>query len=328
MEEIQTHVERFLGYLVTERGLSPNTATAYRIDLDQFMLIALQHGVRRVEDIIQSHVFDWIAQLMEKGAAENSIARKLGALHSFAKYLVIEEVRKDDFMVGIEGRKRPRRLPRTLSVIKVKQFLNQTDPGDPRSLRDKSLCEMLYATGLRVSELAALSIDDLDLENGTLTCYGKGRKKRVVPVGKVACDYVRLYLEQRKRIVNRGEADPPAERYETKSRVKQKPGHTDPPTLEEARSPVLFPNWNGGRMTRQEILKLVVDTAEAAQMEERVTPHMLRHSYATHMLAHGADLRTIQELLGHSKITTTEVYTQATTDRLKDVYMKAHPRAK
>lgn len=327
MEEIQTHIDRFLAYLVTERGLSPNTATAYRIDLDQFMMVALQRGARHVEDIIQSHVFAWISQLMEKGAAENSIARKMGALHSFAKYLVIEEIRKDDFMAGIEGRKRPRRLPRTLSVTKVKQFLNQSDPNDPRSLRDKSLCEMLYATGLRVSELAALTVDDLDLEGGSLKCYGKGRKERMVPVGKVACDYVRLYLEQRKAIVQKGEVRLPEESVKGKGR-KKSVKHKDLPTLEEARSAVLFPNSKGARMTRQEILKLVVDTAEAAQIEERVTPHMLRHSFATHLLAHGADLRTIQELLGHSKITTTEIYTHVSTERLKEVYKKAHPRAR
>src|SRR5579871_6516223 len=201
MADLQTHIESFLLYLVAERGLSPNTASAYHIDLEQFAMVAMQRGARSAEDLLEAHVLAYIAQLKEKGAAENSIARKMGAVHSFAKYLVIDNARKDDFMAGIEGRKRPKRLPRAISVTKVKQLLSQPNPADPRSLRDKALCELLYATGLRVGELVRLTIDDLDLEGATVRCYGKGRKERIVPVGKIACDYLALYLEQRKAMV-------------------------------------------------------------------------------------------------------------------------------
>jgi integrase/recombinase XerD len=283
-------------------------------------------GARQVEDFIETHVLAWIAQLMEQGAAESSIARKLGALHTFAKYLVIEGVRKDDFMAGIPGRKRPKRLPRTLSVTKVKRLLNQPDPSDPRSLRDKAVCELLYATGLRVSELCALAIDDLDLEGHTVRCFGKGRKERIVPVGQVACDYVALYLQQRKRIVQAGGQTTGA--ITRKVAGKRLRTRERGPTPEEAASPFLFPNRRGGIITRAEIRRIVRSTAEKADLQERVSPHVLRHSFATHLLAHGADLRTIQEMLGHSQITTTEIYTQVSNERLKDVYRKSHPRAR
>jgi integrase/recombinase XerD len=182
---------------------------------------------------------------------------------------------------------------------------------------------MLYATGLRVSELTGLTIDDLDLQAMTVRCFGKGRKERIVPVGKVACDYVALYLEQRKLIVAKGVDTSAA----PTKRPSRKAAQEMAPTLEEARSPFLFPALDGGRIVRNEIRRIVKSYAEQAELDENVTPHVLRHSFASHLLAHGADLRTIQELLGHSAITTTEVYTHVTNDRLKDIYRKAHPRA-
>jgi integrase/recombinase XerD len=323
MSELQTHIDRFLVYVDAERGMSPNTVMAYKTDMEQFALTALQRGVREAEDLLESHVLAYIAQLQERGISENSIARKVGTVHTFAKYLVIEGVRKDDFMAGMEGRKRTRRLPHTLSVAKVKRLLNQPDPANPRSLRDKAVCEMLYATGLRVSELTGLTIDDLDLEAMTVRCFGKGRKERIVPVGKVACDYVALYLEQRKLIVARSADQPPA----PAKRPSRKAAREMAPSVEEARSPFLFPALEGGRILRDEIRRIVRAYAEQAELDENVTPHVLRHSFASHLLARGADLRTIQELLGHSAITTTEIYTHVTNDRLKDIYRKSHPRA-
>lgn len=324
MGVLATHMEQFLNYLVQERGLSPNTALSYKCDLDQFHMIALQRGARNAEDLIEAHVLAWIGELEARGAAEATIARKLTALHSFAKFLLVDEVRKDDFMSSIEGRKRARRLPRTLSVNKVKRLLSQPDPADPRSLRDKALCELLYASGLRVSELASLTIDDLDLDAHNVRCFGKGRKERMVPVGKVACDYLALYLEQR-RLMRSGNYIPAPKPTEPKKRGRKR---ADTMTAEEARSPFLFAGPDGGKMSRAEICRIVKQYAEAAQLEEHVTPHVLRHSFASHLLAHGADLRTIQEMLGHAQITSTEIYTHVTNQHLKDVYKKAHPRAK
>ncbi len=323
MTELETAMDRFLAYIESERGLSPHTVAAYRGDLLQFSMTALQRGARCAEDLLESHVLAFVAQLDERGAAANSVCRKLGALHSFAKYLVIDGIRKDDFMAGIEGRKRPRRLPRTLSATKVRQLLAQPDPARPRSLRDKALCELLYATGIRVSELTGLTLDDVDLEGGTLKCYGKGRKERVAPVGRVACEYVALYLEQR-AVVAQGGGQLPA----THRRVGRPRSADLPPSMEEARSPFLFPSRKGTRMDRAEARRIVLHAAESANLEEHVTPHVLRHSFASHLLAGGADLRTIQEMLGHAQITTTEIYTHVTNDRLKEVYRNAHPRAK
>lgn len=326
MADLQTHLEGFLLYLTAERGHSPHTAVNYRCDLEQFFLVAMQRGARDGEDLIEPHVLAFVAHCKGRALSESSIARKLGAIHSFAKYLVVDGVRKDDFASGIEGRKRPRRLPRALSISKVKQMLNQADPNEPRSLRDKALCELLYATGIRVSELTALTLDDLDLDGGLLHCFGKGRKERVVPIGKVAIEFVGLYLEQRNALLKSAGKDtrtavgaPP---------VRKRRSNSAPQTLEEARSPLLFPDWNGERMDRGKASKIVKAYAERAQLEEKVTPHVLRHSFATHLLARGADLRTIQELLGHAQISATEIYTHVTNDRLKDVYRKSHPRAK
>lgn len=323
MADLEYHIEAFLAYIVTERGLSLHTAASYRKDLEQFHVVALQRGARLAEDLIEPHVLAWIAQLDSSGVCSATVSRKICTLHSFAKYLVIDDVRRDDFMAGIEGRKRPRKLPRSLSEPKMKRLLKQPDPADARALRDKAMCELLYATGLRVSELANLKIDDLDLDAGSLKCYGKGRKERMVPVGKVACDYVKLYLAQRREIAAAGVA-PSVAMEEPKRRGRRK---ATGPTLEEAQSLYLFPDRKGEPIAKQAVRLILRKYAAQADIEESVSPHTMRHSYATHLLSHGADLRVIQELLGHKQITTTEIYTHVSRERLKDVYKKNHPRA-
>jgi integrase/recombinase XerD len=310
MRSLAESIDAFINYVLSERGHSQHTAAAYRVDLDQFSLVAMQRGARTDRDLIEAHALAYVAQLSDRGLAESTIARKITALHSFAKFLVVDEARPDDFMAAVEGRKRPKRLPRALSERAVRQMLNQADPADPKSLRDKALCELLYASGLRVSELTGLTTDDLDLDAGTVRCFGKGRKERIVPVGRVACDYMALYCDLRKAAA---------------SASVRAPGMPGP---EAARSSFLFPGRKGLRMSRQEAYEIVRRSASAAQIGQPVSPHTLRHSFATHLLAHGADLRTIQELLGHSAITTTEIYTHVSNDRLKDIYTKAHPRAK
>lgn len=326
MGELQSDVDGFLDYVAMERGLSPNTVAAYRIDMGQFMMIALQRGARTAEDLAESHVLAFVAHMTERGLAENSIARRVGAVHSFSKYLIIDGIRNDDFMAGVDGRKRARRLPRPLSQTKMQRLLEQPDPTDVRALRDRAMFELLYAAGLRVSELTHLSINDVDLQGGTLKCYGKGRKERMVPVGKVACGYVTLYLAQRRRLLEEAEPEPgrPASpRVHGKGSRPRTPG----PTTAEARSLLLFPNRRGGVMDRSEVRLLLKSYTGMADIDDKVSPHVLRHSFATHLLAHGADLRVVQELLGHSQITTTEIYTQVSNDRLKEVYRKSHPRA-
>lgn len=316
MSELDRQVEAFLAYLATERGLSENTVCAYRSDMERFQYVARRRGVLRGEDLLESHVYGWIEQLLSDGMAEVTIARRLAALHSFARYLVVAELRADDFMAGVPGRKRPRRLPRTLSMSRVAQLLRQADPADPHSVRDRAICELLYAAGLRVSELCALHVDDLDLEGRTVRCFGKGRKERMVPVGAVACDLAAIYLQQRRDVSLGAPSGLP----------RQRGLHGI--TLAEARSGFLFPARSGSRITRGAVDRVVRAAARRAGIQDRVSPHVLRHSFASHLLAGGADLRTIQELLGHRQITTTEIYTHVSNERLREVYRKAHPRAR
>ncbi len=322
---LTTHIDAFISYILLERGHSPNTAIGYRADLNEFAAAAMGRGVRNAEDILEIHALAFLEGVKARGVSAATVGRKIVSLHSFAKYLVVDEVRKDDFMDNIACRRPTRRLPRTLSVAKVKQLLQQPDPGDPRLLRDKALCELLYATGLRASELANLTLDDLDLKGQEVKCFGKGSKERIVPVGQVACDFLALYLAQRKAVAQgvKG-ASEPGKRASVNVRGRKK---IEGVTLAEANSRFLFPNSVGDPIATSAIRTILRNAAEEAQLEEKVTPHVLRHSFATHLLSHGADLRTIQELMGHSSIATTEIYTHVSNDRLKEIYRKAHPRA-
>lgn len=321
METLLAQIQGFVAYAETERGLSPHTVTAYRSDLEQFAMLALQRGARSAEDLQEHHLLAWIAQLEAQGAMSSSISRKITSIRSFSKYLVIADIRLDDFCMYIEGRKIPKRIPRVLSEAKMQRLLTQADPAEVNSLRDKTVCEMLYATGLRVSELSRLKIDEIDFEKETLRCYGKGKKERVVPVGQVALDYVRLYLQQREA-VKLGVLTPSP--MPTRKRAGRP---TAIITEQAANSPYLFPNTKGEALSPAQLLLIVKHVAAQADIEENVSPHVLRHSFATHLLAHGADLRVIQELLGHSQITTTEIYTQVSDMRLREAYKRAHPRA-
>lgn len=321
MAKLIEQLDGFQSYITVERGLSPNTINGYRSDLENFTSLCLQRGIRSAEEIQESHVLAWIAQLEAQGAAASSISRKFTTLHSFAKYLVIAEVRKDDFMGGLEGRKAPKRLPRTVSEPKIQRLLEHSDTADVNAIRDLAIIEVLYASGIRASELTGLRVDDIDYEAGTLRCYGKGSKERMVPIAKIALEYVQKYLDLRD-CVKRGRQDllpPPTKAGRGIAKVAI--------TVAEARSPYLFPNGKGERMSRSHLAYLVQRRATAATLEEHVTPHVLRHSFATHLLAHGADLRTIQELLGHAQVTTTEVYTKVSDMRLREAYKKSHPRA-
>ena len=327
MADFQATLARYATYLDAERGVTPNTSRAYRQDVEDFLLVAMQRGAREPGDLLESHALAYIAQLDGRGLRDASVSRKIGSLHSFSKFLVIDDARRDDFMAEIRGRKQARPLPRVLSVAKMKRLLSQPDPGHPRSLRDKAMCELLYATGLRVSELCGLSIDDLDLDGHNVKCYGKGRRERMVPVGKVACEYVGLYLDQRKMLVKAQEQGLAAPQPAPPKKRGQRLPKNEGPTLAEARSPFLFPNRKGGPLARQAAREILKVNAAKAELTENVTPHVLRHSFATHLLANGADLRAIQELMGHKSISSTEIYTHVTNERLKDVYKKCHPRA-
>lgn len=297
---MQEQIDAFIHHLIVERGLSQNTVEAYRRDLQQFAAYLAPFGGRqgvRLEEIQARDVVDWMATLQNAGQAKSSIGRKLSALKMFARFLVAEGLIGEDFTEGVEGRPIARRMPEPLSVSRVSRFLATPDVRHPRQLRDRAMFELLYAAGLRVSELVNLKLSDIDLEHGFLRCVGKGNRERVVPIGEVAAAWLLRYLPVRAR----------------RSR--------------HAHSPYLFPGAQGGPLTRQRVWKLVRAYVRKAGIPQRVTPHTLRHSFATHLLGGGADLRAIQEMLGHARISTTQIYTHVDREWLKRVYKAAHPRA-
>ena len=288
----------FLGYLTVERGLAANTIAAYRHDVDRY-LDYLQDVCRisSIDEIDADDVLDHLVMLRESGMATRSIARHLASIRMFHRYIQAEGFTSRDPTRDMDSPRLWQNLPRTLSVAEVDRLLAVPDTSTSRGLRDAAIIEMLYATGLRVSELAALRLEDVDLKRGFARCVGKGNKERVVPLGRHACRRVRAYLKVRSDIL--------------KGRTTDR----------------LFVSRRGRGMSRQRLWEVVRDLARRAGIGERVTPHTLRHSFATHMLDHGADLRAVQEMLGHANIATTQIYTHVSPERLKKAHGRFHPRA-
>jgi integrase/recombinase XerD len=297
---MQEQIDAFIHYLIVERGLSHHTVEAYRRDLQQFAAYLLSTKCERaipVDKIQSQDVLGWMAALQKAGQAKSSVARKLSALRMFAHFLVAEGGIEANFTEGVEARPVAQRIPEPLSISKMSRFLATPDVRHPRQLRDRAMFELLYATGLRVSELVNLKLTDIDLEHGFLRCVGKGNKERVVPIGEVAAAWVWRYLPVR---------------------TKQ---------ARHAQSPYLFPGTQGRPLTRQQVWRLVRAYVRKAGIPQRVTPHTLRHSFATHLLGGGADLRAVQEMLGHARISTTQIYTHVDREWLKRIYKATHPRA-
>jgi integrase/recombinase XerD len=291
----------FIAYLEFERGLSRNTLEAYRSDLFQFGRFLEQHGVTAAE-ASSADVSDFLTHLAEGNgrapASPATIHRKAACLRSFYRHLRREGVRDSDPMATIAGPRRGRRLPKVLTRGEIGKLLEQPKGTDPTALRDRALLELMYACGLRASEAIGIEVGDIDLEDGVLRARGKGSKERVVPVGSKAVDAVRRYLERGRPALVRGRP------------VAQ-----------------LFVNFRGEGLTRQGLYKIVRRHATGAGLADRMSPHTLRHTFATHLLAGGCDLRSVQEMLGHADVATTQLYTHLSSERLKDVYFKAHPRA-
>ncbi len=292
----------FLAYLELERGLSRNTLQAYRSDLHQFAGFL---AVRELTPQTASHG-DLAAFLTELAQGDErhppvvaaTLARKVACLRSFYRHLRRERLIEHDPTADLRGPPKPQRLPRVLSRDEVARLLAAPRGADPLALRDRALLELLYACGLRASEAVGLSCGDLDLEESILCARGKGSKERLVPVGREALSAMRAYLRS-----GRPELLGPA--------VQQR----------------LFLNRRGAPLTRQGLYKIVQGHARRVGLEERMSPHTLRHSFATHLLAGGCDLRSLQEMLGHADLATTQVYTHLSAERLKDAYFGAHPRA-
>jgi integrase/recombinase XerD len=233
------------------------------------------------------------------GLADSSVSRKTAAIRTFSKFLAGEGLIPTDFTENLESRRSERKLPQPLNIPRTRRLLRTAGPGGRQGLRDRAMFELLYASGLRVSELISLRVRDVDFERGFLRCTGKGNKERIVPVADSACASVTAYLHERLR------------------KREEIAGET-----------FLFPGRFAGGVSRQEVWRLVKRHAARAEITQNVTPHTLRHSFATHLLGRGADLRSIQEMLGHARISTTQIYTHVDMERLKYVYEAAHPRAR
>jgi integrase/recombinase XerD len=290
-------IEAFLGFVSLERGLSKNTVSAYRRDLDQAAGFLAKHGARNWHQFSGEHAAAWLQSLSRGRFTVASLARKLSALRNLARFLVREKLRDDDFSALLIGPKLVRRIPGTLTADEVARLLGAVVGGDARALRDRALLELFYSSGLRVSELAGLMLQQVDLQHGFLRVFGKGSKERVVPIGGRAVEALTSYLAAGR---------PPFVRSRTGSQ--------------------LFLNKNGAALSRVMLWMIVKKYAKRAGITKNVKPHGLRHSFATHLLTGGADLRAIQEMLGHASISTTQIYTAVEPQRLLDHHAKYHPR--
>lgn len=292
-------LDEFLNYLMVERGLAENTLRAYRRDLSKYTRWLKSKKIS-FDEVASSDITNFMEYLRKRGLSAVTLKRNLAAVKVFHKFLVRDRFTDNLPTVGLKTPKVPQRLPRVLSVEEVEKLLSKPVGKTPTVLRDKAMLELLYASGMRASELVALDLYDLDLETDYVRCFGKGSRERMVPFGSHARKALASYL---------GKARPQLTQGKRRS------------------TSALFVNARGGRLSRQSCWKILKRYADLAGMKG-VYPHVLRHSFATHLLEAGADLRFVQEMLGHASISTTQVYTHVSRRHLKEVYMEAHPRAK
>jgi integrase/recombinase XerD len=294
-------IDAYLSHLTVERRVSSHTVAAYQRDLSQLFEAAasLHAGLGRPVDALNRRdLEDVVRQLMSEGRSPRSVARAVACFRGFYRFLVVSGRRPDNPADDLRAPRAWKTLPKYLSLDEVDRLLRSPDTTQPRGLRDRALIELLYATGLRVSEMVTLRQQDLNLESGYLTCTGKGRKQRLVPVGDEAAAWLSRYVREAR-----------------------------PALLKKRSSPRLFVNARGGTaLTRVGLWKILKDYGKRAGVGSRLSPHVLRHSFATHLLEHGADLRAIQMMLGHSDLSTTQIYTHVLETRLRAVYDKFHPR--
>ncbi|MEJ9211348.1 site-specific tyrosine recombinase XerD [Bacillus smithii] len=294
------YLQDFLHFLIVEKGLAKNTIVSYERDLKSYLhYLQTVEQITDVNQITRIHIIQFLNHLRKEGKSAKTLARHVASLRAFHQFLLREKVADQDPSVHIESPHLERSLPKVLTLSEVEALLEAPDRSKPSGLRDAAMLELLYATGIRVSELVNLNLDDLHLTMGFLRCIGKGNKERIIPVGKTALHVMEQYLQY-------GRPNMQSKKYRTDA---------------------LFLNHHGNRLTRQGFWKILKGLAKKANIEKELTPHTLRHSFATHLLENGADLRAVQEMLGHADISTTQIYTHVTKTRLREVYSKFHPRA-
>lgn len=295
MKEDGKLVEEYIALLRVERGLADNTLQAYRRDLHKLIkhVKTLNKSLLTIE---RNELITLLAELKDSGSNMTSIARLVSAVRGFYKFVVMEGLSKNDPTAHLESHKPWQTLPKFLTQAEIESLLAQPDLATDLGIRDRAMLETLYATGLRVSELVSLKLADIDLESGFLNCFGKGSKQRRVPLGRSAIHHLKLYFPARMHLLSGKQSD------------------------------LLFVEFYGRQISRQKFWKLIKQYGDAANIDY-ITPHLLRHSFATVLLANGADLRSVQLMLGHSDISTTQIYTHVTNDHLQTSYKQFHPRS-
>jgi len=296
--EIAATISAFLTHVKVEKGLAPNTVSAYQRDLSKFSAFAQKRKLT-LEAVNRDDLVDFLASLYRQKLESKSVARNLVSLRNFFRFAMVQNLISSDPTLNLESPKIRRSLPGYLRLEEVEGLLAQPDSKTPYGLRDRAMLEVLYSAGLRVSELVGLRVSDLDTKSGAVRCIGKGDKERVVPIGKKALSLVDHYVrDARPKLIGKAKA-----------------------------SPMLFVNRRGGALSRVGVWKILSAYGRRAGLRVALTPHMLRHSFATHLLERGADLRSVQLMLGHADISTTQIYTHVVEERLKQIYKAHHPRA-
>lgn len=310
MSQLKTELEAYLQHVAIERGLAKNTLAAYRRDLERYLQFLEKRGIERAKKVQRADVTDF-AQDIRDGAdggsplSARSAARTVVAVRGLHKFWVLEGTTTQNPASEVQPPSVGQRLPKSLSVDEVRRILEATESDTPAGLRDRALLEFLYSTGARITEAISLDVDDIFVDQqlsgpGMVRVRGKGSKERIVPMGRFAVEALENYLVRtRPLLVAKGKG-----------------------------TPALFLNLRGGRLSRQSAWTIIQHAAERAQIGKEVSPHTMRHSFATHLLQGGADVRVVQELLGHASVTTTQVYTQVTVETLREIYASAHPRAR
>ncbi|MBM7614027.1 site-specific tyrosine recombinase XerD [Alkaliphilus hydrothermalis] len=287
----------FSDFLTTEKKLSANTLESYKRDIRQYTTYLEENNISCLTNTNKTTVITYLIYLQNKGKAASTISRNIASIRCFYQFLLINNLVNQDPTINLESPKAEKKAPSILTLKEIDMLLSQPEVSNLKGVRDKAMLELLYATGIRVSELISLNIDDINVEMGYIKC-STGTKERVIPIGSVALEVLQIYIEEyRSSFI----------------RVK-----------EEAS---LFLNCHGNRLTRQGFWKIIKAYTKKANIDKSITPHTLRHSFATHLIQNGADLKSVQEMLGHSDISTTQVYMNLTKNKIKDVYKKAHPRA-
>lgn len=291
-------IDEFMSFLKIERGLSINTIQSYSLDLKKYIDFLKDRKIKNIGDTTKTNIISYLIFLQKKGMASSTISRNLASIRSFYQYLARENYIKKNPTINLDSPKLEKKLPQVLSIQEVEKLLNQPDCSKLLGKRDKTMLELLYATGIRVSEMVDLDVDYVNINMGFIKCIGKGSKERIIPIGSIALKHLKNYL----------------------TNVRGK-------LLKEPKEKALFLNHHGRRLTRQGFWKILKGYAKKAALKKKITPHTLRHSFATHLLENGADLRSVQELLGHADISTTQIYTHLTKKKIKEIYQKTHPRA-